>query len=245
VIALVSSLIGDGPLNIVLENTPGIFTGIFPDARVTIQGQRLRIGHLEIDLSRATTWEPRPDWDTLRTRRQTVGARLPILRTACLQEAPGGSLLVLNPPHDSETEQLTLTAARKAAHALRAGWEGDLERLHAGVAGLAGLGSGLTPAGDDFLVGAMLWAWIAHPTPAATCRTIAKTAALRTTTLSAAFLRATARGECSAAWHALLSALSDGEEAEIPVAARAILARGATSGADGLAGFLVQPWETS
>jgi hypothetical protein len=88
----------------------------------------------------------------------------------------------------------------------------------------------------------MLWAWLAHPAPARLCRALAKAAVDRTTTLSAAFLRAAARGECSAPWHALLAALSDGlseeEEARITAAVQKILARGATSGADSLAGFL-------
>jgi hypothetical protein len=132
--------------------------------------------------------------------------------------------------------------AEKAAQALREGWEGDLQRLQEGAAGLAGLGGGLTPAGDDFLAGAMVWAWLAHPAPAPLCRALVEVAIPRTTTLSAALLRAAARGECSAPWHALLAALSaepsEEGEAEIRAAVHGILAHGATSGADGLAGFL-------
>jgi hypothetical protein len=246
VIALVSSRIGDGPLNIVVKDAADLLPRISPDAPVMIGGHRLQIGQLEVDLSRATTWEPRPDWDVLRARRPAIAARLPLLWTACHRETPGCSLLaLLNPPMPpAGPDQLTLSTARQAAQALQEGWDGDLERLQRGVTGLAGLGGGLTPAGDDFLVGAMLWAWIAHPAPAALCRTIAQAAVPRTTTLSAAFLRAAARGECGGAWHALLAALSEGDEDSITVAARGIVARGATSGADGLAGFLLQPWGT-
>jgi hypothetical protein len=96
----------------------------------------------------------------------------------------------------------------------------------------------LTPAGDDFLAGAMLWGWLAHPTPDFLCRLVIEAAVPRITTLSAAFLRAAARGECSAAWHALLAALSRGSDEEVARAARDVLALGATSGADTLAGFL-------
>jgi hypothetical protein len=96
----------------------------------------------------------------------------------------------------------------------------------------------LTPGGDDFLCGAMLWAWLAHSRPGSLCHAIARSAAPRTTTLSAAFLWAAARGECSAAWHRLLEALAEGNGVGIAQAGQGVLARGATSGADTLAGFL-------
>ena len=57
---------------------------------------------------------------------------------------------------------------------------------------LAGLGDGLTPAGDDWLVGMMLWAWLAHAAPRRFCQVLSDAAVPRTTTLSAAFLQAAA-----------------------------------------------------
>ena len=131
-------------------------------------------------------------------------------------------------------------AARRALPLLRAGWAGDLSLLREGAAQLAGLGAGLTPAGDDFLCGLMLWAWLAHPDPEALCRVVVEAAAPRTTTLSAALLRAAGRGECSAAWHRLLAALATGDEGRILAATQRVLAHGATSGAAALAGFLWQ-----
>jgi len=174
-------------------------------------------------------------------------SRLPLLHALCLRHAPAGSLMALleTPLPGDVPARAILSTAQEAAEALREGWGSDRERLQEGAAGLAGLGGGLTPAGDDFLTGVMLWAWLAHPTPASPCRTIVEVAAPRTTTLSAAFLQAAGRGECSAAWHALLAALSEGlneedeeQEAKITVAVQEVLAHGATSGADGLAGFL-------
>jgi hypothetical protein len=67
---------------------------------------------------------------------------------------------------------------------------------------------------------------------------VVETAADLTTILSAAFLQAAARGECSAAWHALLGALVEGSDAALTAAATEVLSHGATSGADILAGFL-------
>jgi hypothetical protein len=158
---------------------------------------------------------------------------------AALRQAPRGSLLDLldNGAGGRGTVGQTLQAARQAAEALAAGWTGDVDALRQGARRLAGLGGGLTPAGDDFLAGAMLRAWLAHPAPEAFCRPIVDVAAPRTTALSAAFLRAAARGECSAAWHALLAALAGGGPAPLDEAVCGVLAHGHASGADMLAGF--------
>jgi len=247
VVALVVPQVGDGPLNIVVNGTPGFFAGVGHGAAVRLAGDRLQVDGLWVDLKRAAVWEPRPDWEALRARRTAIGSCLPLLRALCRRHAPAGSLLGLltGSLPDEPPARITLLAAQKATDALQKGWAGDSQKLHEGVAGLAGLGIGLTPAGDDFLTGAMLWAWLDHPTPELFCRAVAIVAVPRTTTLSAALLKAAARGECSAAWHALLSALSmgqrEGARDKIAGAVHEILSRGATSGADSLAGFLLHP----
>ncbi len=241
VMALVIPQVGDGPLNVVIHGAAGCFDGIEPGAQATLEGERLRIGGLEVELGTAAVWEPRPDWDALRALRTTIEPRLPLLRALCLRYAPAPGLLALleHPPPGDALAGAVLAAAREAVAALREGWGGDLARLQEGAAKLAGLGHGLTPSGDDYLSGVMLWAWLAHPDPAPFCRALSQAAAPRTTTLSAAFLRAAARGECGAAWHALLAVLGEGDETEIAAAARDIVRFGATSGADSLAGFLI------
>jgi hypothetical protein len=84
----------------------------------------------------------------------------------------------------------------------------------------------------------MMWAWLANPDPPAICYLLLGASAPHTTTLSAALLGAAARGECSAAWHLLLAALSQGGDSHLDAAVRDVLSVGATSGADTLAGFL-------
>jgi len=240
VIAWVTPQVGDGPLNIVVDGETNVFSGVAPGAPVTLGQGYLQVAGLRVHLREAATWEPCPDWATLRLRRDAVRLHAPLLRALCDQRAPFHSLLALLETHASD-DVLTVAAfsqAQKAAEALRKGWGGDLAQLRAGARGLAGLGAGLTPAGDDFLSGVMLWAWLAHPAPASFCRSIAQAVGQRTTTLSAAFLRAAARGEYSAAWHRLLAALVRGAKVEIEAATCEVLARGATSGADTLAGFL-------
>jgi hypothetical protein len=240
VLALVTPQIGDGPLNIVVEGEVGLFTGVDARAAVTLEAERLRVGRLTVDLSEAAVWEPRPDWEALRTQSVTLASRLPLLRDLCLGHASDSVLLALlgAPRPNDAFNGAIFTTAQKAVEALRAGWGGDLARLQAGTAELAGLGGGLTPAGDDFLAGMMLWAWLAHSAPGPLCCAIVDAAAPRTTTLSAAFLRAAAQGECSVAWHRLLASLSGGMEGKTAAAVAEILDHGATSGADSLTGFL-------
>jgi len=249
VTAVVLPEIGDGPINIVLDAHPSDLTTLEPGMPAALEDGRLRVGELEVCVETAVVWEPSPDWQRLRARSGSCSGRLSLIQTLCQRLAPAGTLLMLTDPWPAwgpELAQadaplgasLVFKEAHEAAAALRHGWEGDVALLQSGAAQLAGLGGGLTPAGDDFLCGSMLWAWLAHPSPHRVCGLLLETAAPRTTILSAAFLQAAARGECSPAWQALLAALSGGTTEELAVAVQDVLALGATSGADGLAGFL-------
>jgi hypothetical protein len=240
VIALVAPEIGDGPLNIVLGHWPDFLGDVQAGKRVTYGPTRLVFNGLGIDLEAADTWEPCPDWEALRVRRSAAESSLASLAALCLEHDPANALLPLlgsSSPLQGLAAILTKQFC-EAAGQLEAGWGGDQGALAEGGAALAGLGDGLTPAGDDFLVGVMLWAWLAHPAPEQFCSTLAEAAAPRTMILSAAFLWAAARGQCSAAWHKLLAALAEGRSAEIAGAARGVLAHGASSGLDALIGFL-------
>jgi len=100
---------------------------------------------------------------------------------------------------------------------------------------LVGLGPGLTPAGDDILIGRLL----AHhagrlPLTSGDIDDVLAAAQTRTTRISQAFLTAAAAGECGQPWHDLW-ARSGGSRSE---AIRVILGAGHTSGAATLWGFL-------
>ncbi len=178
-----------------------------------------------------------------------IGARLPFLWELGERLAPAGSWLelaagwrrgVVIPAEADPTWEGIARRAWQGLHALLEGWSGADDTWAGPAVALAGLGHGLTPAGDDFLCGAMAWAWLAHPEPEAFCQPLVRAAAPRTTALSAAWLRTAAAGEFSAPWHRLLGALANeqGHPAEIEAAVREALAHGATSGADILAGLL-------
>lgn len=252
VLALVSPEVEDGPLNIVLETAPAAgepsplnpseaLAALKPGMPARLEGDVLLVGSLEVHLGKAATWEPRPDWEALRAQHAGIVRHVPYLQQVSLDQAPEESLLCLlqgSAAGVPESVQAVQAALKTAGSLLRSGWAGAAACLREGAAWLAGLGGGLTPAGDDFLCGIMLAAWLAHPEPAAFCQVVVETAVPRTTMLSAAFLRAAGRGECRAAWHRLLPALAAGTSGEIAPAARAVLAHGATSGADALTGFV-------
>jgi hypothetical protein len=257
VIALVAPQIGDGPLNVVLGGADGLFGRAQVGKEVLCDRDRLlvydgaRAHCFQVDLREAATWEPCPGWAGLRAQRGQMRSPVDALWALCSVHKPRSALEPLlgamHPADDSHLEAqpgwdglngIVLDRAAEAAADLCAGWGGNGERLRRGGEALAGLGQGLTPAGDDYMGGAMLAAWLAHPEPSWFCQTLAQAAAPRTTTLSAAFLRAAARGQCSADWHRLLGALVEGAEADVVAAGRHVSGFGATSGVDALIGFL-------
>ena len=104
---------------------------------------------------------------------------------------------------------------------------------------LIGLGIGLTPAGDDFLVGLMLGLQAILGDPAVQfCQLMVGEIHGKTTSLSAAWLHAAACGEAGEVWHDFLYALTRSDHADIESRIKIIMSIGHTSGSDALAGFL-------
>jgi len=135
--------------------------------------------------------------------------------------------------------------ARKAIEGLLDALQvGNRQGIIAGAAALAGLGPGLTPGGDDFLLGLMagLRTWPQFLAGRGlsveeACQAIYRAAAGRTNLLSMALLRSAREGMFGEAWHVLLAALRQGEADEVRRAADRVLGFGGTSGADALSGF--------
>jgi hypothetical protein len=259
-VSVVLPEIGDGPLNLVLEDSFGALPALQPGQEVRVERRRLEVGGLAILLAGARTWEPTPHWVHLRNGCETITGHLDRLEAYALSLAPEHSLLALvqadcrrdrsmsissgpAPAFHSTSGPVTVDesincVAFEAARRLRAGWQGDPALLKAGSKQLAGLGGGLTPAGDDFLSGVMLWTWLAHPDPQTCCRAMLEAATSRTTRFSAALLAAAAAGQCSVSWHGLLEVLERGDVQHLAAATERVLSYGHTSGADTLAGFL-------
>ena len=205
VISLTAPAVGPGPFTMVVE---GDFRrnlsciDLQQPVIINEANHSLSIGSLIISTDGASIWNAAPDWSRLR------------------HEA-GTNWLASTPLPAAIETQLELL--------LQAVGGEDMAAVATAVGALAGLGSGLTPAGDDVLLGVLfaLWIWSPHR---AWIDLIVETAVPRTTTLSAAFLRAAAAGEATVHWHDLVNGHHN--------AAANILAIGHSSGADAWTGFL-------
>ena len=131
-------------------------------------------------------------------------------------------------------------AARALAAACAAS---DAHAFTQAAARLTGVGSGLTPSGDDFVGGALfarrLAAAPAHRAAWQQCAdAVLASATQRTHVISHALLADLAAGASYAPLHQLSDALVEGNEAAALKAMRALVAIGHSSGWDMLAGFI-------
>jgi hypothetical protein len=228
VVSIVVPKIGNGPFNLVLENEICFSRHVSLQSQVAIKPDQLRMGDLTIHTADAKPWNPTPGWETLHAMRDDISKQLKTLSVS------DSHLLIPN----SLTSSLSSAIAGK-----------DISVAKAFASKIAGLGQGLTPAGDDFILGAIYASWIVHPAEVALALAdgLAETAAPLTTSLSAAWLRSAGRGEAGNLWHEFLDALLMEDQALIRASMQIILAIGETSGADALAGFLetVLRWRAS
>jgi hypothetical protein len=260
VLALVTEAVGPGPFSIVVELSEvgaGFIRYAQADSAVEFRGQVLVIGgELQVRLGGAAAWEPRPSWQALRGSGRLANW-LGELAAALKSHAPLGSLAEgleamlqserLTPGRwlpaagNSVASAVLATAVEAGRHLSQALAAGDLPTAAAAAGRLAGLGEGLTPAGDDFLMGAMLALWSAAD-PAwsgPACQVLLEAAAPRTHRISRAWLRAAAVGEAAEAWHELIQMVIRDDAPSLRRVVARIARQGHTSGADALTGFLV------
>jgi hypothetical protein len=249
IITIVTPAVGNGPLNVVVDGALALPL-CQPGLPVRGDGCILDFnGAWQVDLTQAAVWDPLPDYETLRQYRATdVRQSLLHLQTLLdiqvhrdIRETSGLTSSGNNSPSRFQQRIQQPISALLAAYA-----NGDLDGIQRHATALAGLGPGLTPAGDDWLAGWLVglrWREAILPhhqkVPVNTVATVVLSAAKgRTHPLSLAFLHAAAAGEVHERWHELLSNLLSGETAALAASAAIILSWGATSGADMLAGFL-------
>ena len=223
VLSIVTPQIGNGPFNLVVEENIYFPEHLTLDSPIFNSTALIKLGELTIHTTEAKLWNPCPAWEMLNTKRNQILdqiKQLPI--TNCLKNSdlPILQSLISN----------LISALAKA----------DISSAQNVSSKLAGLGPGLTPSGDDFIMGALYAAWIIHPPEVASvlARETANTATPLTTSLSAAWLRAAGRGEAGMVWHEFFDALRSSDSLRIQKTLKSILAVGETSGADALAGFV-------
>ena len=242
--------IGNGPTTLIIAARVAEL-GLRRGQCAFISDGGIAVGDLLFDLRGCATWHT-PPWPAVSA---TLPATCADIAQRAAAESPADSLArAVFDAVDTPLARLARPRIAMFASWLAVGWAKRRRRVptiaaHGGhgasrlsppyslVRDLAGLGYGLTPSGDDFLIGvlAMLDALEQTNIHAALGRAVVA-AADRTSPLSASFLRAAAAGHIGENLHTMIAAFLSGDaDAAIAAAARI----GHTSGWDALAGAVV------
>ena len=244
-VSLVQQEIGNGPVNITLE-------GDLP-----LQAQTLKITETKAILD-STKYIALPDSiysSTLPEQSfslEIIKTNLLFLEDILKQEPASLSLSVLIAPDRKNNfrggfEKKYLEQAQRASHLILEnlsyfGYPEMLKRLKQGIKNLKGLGYGLTPGGDDFIAGvlfALNFLEMIDGVERTGLRRMMAYWAQSRNLLSAAFLNLAREGFFFESLRNLVLALAGPDPNVVRTAARNLLKRGATSGADLSAGFFL------
>jgi hypothetical protein len=254
---------GDGLLTIASTATGGLPNGIVADiatdfrtlglrpgmaARATAAGLRVEAAGLAIDVDRAAAWSPRfarpidGNGDAARVWRWR-SHRVRSIAATVVSGRPTASAAGLGPILGTACADRDLGVVERAGPILarlETGLRrGDRAAAAAGARSLIGLGPGLTPSGDDALVGIEAAAWALEAPMAGFLAPALSDVGDRTTAVAGALLRHASAGEFSERLLDLLGALLGPDMAGIPAAIERAVAWGATSGSDCLVGVLL------
>ncbi|MBZ0114786.1 MAG: DUF2877 domain-containing protein [Thermoanaerobaculia bacterium] len=227
IVGIVTPAVGAGPLFLTLADE-GMLSRLLSDPPIErdtdLRGLQVavtahRISWLDrpegmtppLNVERALPWNPRPHWS---------GATASDWSVLASWARPEISPTLVTP-----LENLTRN------------WRQDPSSAAEAALYLAGRGDGLTPAGDDLLIGFALGLWATGDPSTDRLRELLSGVAPRTTRLSAAHLAAAAEGEAPEAWHHLVDALSTSPR-NLDSHRTAILGWGASSGRHTLYAFL-------
>ncbi len=245
VLTVASSEMGGLPNGILAELGPDWREiGLLPGMAVNAGDMRIRVpdAGLEIQFDAAPRWSPRfrpsataVDVATARWARRAVATW-----TIAKSQASADGFGAMLGAGVQDRADAALDAARPIVAALVAALEaGDRNAAAIAAGNLIGLGSGLTPSGDDVLVGieAALHA-LASPAAGFLAPALGDVEE-RTTELAATLLRHAAAGEFAERLHSLLAALLGPDDGRIPAQIERAVAWGSTSGTDCLLGVLI------
>ncbi len=244
VLSLVTRQDDLGPFSILLESIDGgeisgldFRNHISLSTPILIEDQFMQLGLLRIVTNGGASWDPCLDWNQLKSPRIT--ATLDLIREYLKDTAPNDSLispiLFGNACARHHERALFLWNAMKQNLL-----DGNSDGWKEASQDLAGLGPGLTPAGDDLLIGMIYRIWMEKEEKQADLiiSDIVGIAGPKTNTLSRAWIQAAGHKEAFYSWHRLHRVLLDGQSSDIVISLNYFLTIGHTSGADALAGFL-------
>jgi len=235
--------IGIGPLTLLAEfgaHRRAADFGLMPGDPAFIRDDRIVLGTVAFTLDRCAPWRP-PAWPRARSTVLLAHARDAIVRLAASEAPEDGFGRAMSGTNEGGT--VLARAARKRI-AVFESWLTDT--IHADGASLAalpdpvrdliGLGPGLTPSGDDFLIGALalLDALAQRRAYVALSRALVHIPRGLTSPLSHCFLRTAAAGHVGENLHRAISAIISGH---VDAAIAAIRNVGHGSGWDMMAGI--------
>lgn len=237
-ITLAGSGCDDAPDSVVLDVPDFAGQGVVVGDLVTAMPARIAIaGRLTVNLRGAARWQeelPRG------VDPQCLRANLPLVQAQLAAAGTAGGMLAPASATDAWTGEITRALAVGTAQVRLSLLRGDDDAFRAHAGSLVGLGPGLTPSGDDFLVGlfAALQCGAGAATFARLCADIVDAGASRTNAISLAALRHAAAGRVRASIAQLLQQLCLGSPATVAPALQRVLAIGSTSGTDIAAGVV-------
>ena len=257
VFSLADQQLGEGPLTMGVEFPVSTTLGglrVYEGCHLERDGVDLRLGSLLVlTTTAAAIWKPESVGQTaqpgeiLRRWEGLINLVRPLIPPDGLADIVPHTAALANmelPSFASMNEAIRLAVPHlcRLAEGLT---RSNPEAIDRAVAGLVGLGPGLTPSGDD-LLGGMLVALrtmpgtASHPSVGVLANYVTGHAAVRTNLISSAMLNQSAQGYGSAAQHRLLQCLLGGHDSPDTFNAALDLARtGHTSGWDALAGILL------
>lgn len=224
VLALVEETAGPGPFHLLLPRCAPLLPHLQVGQAAAVWPAGVQFGQVMVQLAPSAPWRPAP-------------LRPPVINTVINYEAVWTAAAVNALPAPQAVtpgEEAVYRALPRLLEGLR---RCDPTIVAQAGQQLAGLGPGLTPAGDDSLVGVMLAVWLLWPPAVAQrwCEQLAAVACPRTTTLAAEFLRAAAAGAFIQRYLQVVEDLSRPER--LPISLAAALAWGDSSGRVTLSAF--------
>lgn len=237
-----SRALGSGPLHVLCEDWPP--RRLAPGNDVAVVGTEIHVeGAPLARFGAAPVWAPdrAPDWT-----RDSLCAGLRAVDELWSTPSTDEGLVAMGQAQPAPEPSRLVAAARPGVAALNRiideGLRGGSPTAadHAALAGLIGLGPGLTPSGDDLLLGALvalasLGCCDARDALWEACRGQLD----RTNEISRAHLEAAALGCGAAALHGAVHATMSGSLDLVQPSLLAVAAIGHTSGRDGFAGALI------
>jgi len=236
--------IGNGPLTLIADLGPLARVGLQPGHPALVCGRHIRFGNaIRLDLDCREPWLP-PSWPMSPSAIRLADRYAELARCAAV-EAPqegfarhvfGAHEPFRPPPPPERIVRRRIADFENWLAAMLDPGHASVDDVATPVEDLIGLGPGLTPSGDDCLVGALalLDAMGERAAHASLARAITGASPARTSPLSRCFLKAAAAGHIGENLHRAVSSVMVGDiDAAIAAAGRI----GHSSGWDMMAGL--------